>query len=460
MSRINERTRPVDAEPRERRDGLWLIIIIALVAAAAWMAQNPDFPIRPGLDLSGGLQVLLEADVSAGESLTREQMETARTIISQRINGLGVSEPIVQLEGERRIVVELPGIENPDEAFSLIQGTALLEFVDTGSTPLPEGVCIRTTHEQGPSRCEFEAGQTEEQVAANPAPTFPTVLTGDKLRSATVGQDPLGGFYVGFDMRPDGADLLEAHTAQNVGSYLTIVLDKRVISSPVIREVLGAQGSISGEFSLEEAQTLALQLSYGSLPVPLRIEATRQIGATLGSESVEASLRAGAIGLIVVLLFMLVYYRLPGLLADLALIIYALLNFAVFKWLGVTLTLPAIAGFLLSTGMAVDANILVFERMKEEMRQEGDLRVAIDDGFSRAWTSIRDSNVATLITCLILFIFGRSFGASTVQGFAITLAIGVSISLFTAVTVTKTFVRLVIGNAREWLSERTALLGI
>jgi protein-export membrane protein SecD len=211
---------------------------------------------------------------------------------------------------------------------------------------------------------------------------------------------------------------------------------------------------------LEEAQNLALQLRFGSLPIPLKIESTRQIGATLGAESIAASVQAWTIGVSIVLFFMLIYYRLPGGLADIALIIYALLNFGVFKWLGVTLTLPAITGFLLSTGMAVDANILVFERIKEEIRRGLNLQEAVEIGFSRAWTSIRDSNVATLVICFILWSFGRNFGASIVQGFALTLAIGVLIRMVTAVIVTRTFVRLVSGGAADWLRSRKWLLGV
>ncbi len=203
-----------------------------------------------------------------------------------------------------------------------------------------------------------------------------------------------------------------------------------------------------------------MQLRFGSLPIPLQIESTRQIGATLGAESIEASVEAGTIGVSIVLLFMLVYYRLLGGLADVALISYALINFAIFKWLGVTLTLPAITGFLLSTGMAVDANILVFERIKEEVRRGLNLTEAVEIGFNRAWTSIRDSNIATLVICFILWSFGRNFGASIVQGFALTLAIGVGISMFTAVIVTRTFVRLVIGSAADWLKSRKWLLAV
>jgi len=415
---------------------------------------NPDFPIRPGLDLQGGLQVLLEADVPEDEPVDREELTAARQIIGQRVNALGVVEPLVQVEGERRILVELPGIENAEEAIDLIRETALLEFVDTGNQSLPEGTCVRTSLNEGlPSPCE--EGLAEGQTP----PTYETVLTGAELQNANAQADNFGQTYVAFQMTPEGGQILQEHTAANIGRFLTIVLDKQVISSPRIEAAIGQEGTITGQFTLEEAQNLALQLRYGRLPIPLTVESTREIGATLGELSIEASIEAGTIGVLVVLLFMLIYYRLPGLLADVALLIYALLNFAVFKWLAVTLTLPAITGFLLSTGMAVDANILVFERMKEELRRGSSIRNAIVAGFSRAWTSIRDSNVATLVICLILWGFGRNFGASAVQGFAITLAIGVMISMFTAIIVTRTFVGLVMGRSHAWLKEREWLLG-
>ena len=443
-----------------RRDFVWLAAIIILVAAALWVVQNPTFPIMRGLDLQGGLQVLLEADVPPEQDITPDQMDTARQIIDRRVNALGVTEPLVQTEGDRRILVELPGIENPEEAISLIQETALLEFIDSGSTPLPEGMCVRTTHDEGPSRCEFAPGEPATGPVANPAPTFETVLTGAALRQANSERTEFGEFLVSFALQPDAAEAFEAYTRENQGQFLTIVLDKEVISSPRISAVIKDAGTITGNFDLEEADRLALQLRFGSLPVPLRIESTRQIGATLGQQSVDASVRAGAIGLIVVLLFMLLYYRLAGALADIALIIYAVLNVAVFMFIPITLTLPAITGFLLSTGMAVDANVLVFERMKEEIRNGASMREAIITGFDRAWTSIRDSNIATLVICLILWIFGRNFGASTVQGFAITLAIGVLISMFTAVFVTRTLVRIVMGRSSRWLRNKSLLLGI
>lgn len=444
----------------ETRDFIWLGIIILILAGAGWIVQNPDYPIVQGLDLQGGLQVLLEADVPADQAVTTEQMDTARQIIDQRVNALGVAEPLVITEGERRILVELPGIENPDEAIALIQETALLEFVDTGDTPLAEGMCIRTSANTGPSRCELAGGANESAAITNPAPTYETIMTGAALREARTETSQFGESYVAFALQPDESDFFAEYTRTHVGEFLTIVLDKQVISSPQINTEINGQGSITGKFTLEEAQKLALQLRFGSLPVPLRIESTRQVGATLGELSISSSIRAGVIGLAVVLLFMLVYYRLPGFLADIALLGYALLNIAVFMAVPITLTLPAITGFLISAGMAVDANILVFERMKEELRRGSALSEAINAGFDRAWTSIRDSNIATLVISLILLIFGRSFGASTVQGFAYTLAIGVMISMFTAVFVTRTFVRIVMGRSVNWLSNKKWLLGV
>ena len=444
----------------DSKDYFWFVFILGVMAAGIWLALNPDYPIQQGLDLQGGLQVLLEADLPEEDVVPPDQLDAARQIISQRVNALGVAEPLVATEGERRILIELPGIDNPEEAISLIQETALLEFVDSGTQPLPEGMCIRTTLNEGrPSRCEFAPGQPVTEEVPNPAPTFDVVLTGADLRDAQSESDGLN-YFVSFLLTPEGGPIFGDYTRTHQGQFLTIVLDKRVISSPQISAIIDDAGTITGNFTLEEAQNLALQLRFGSLPVPLRIESTRQVGATLGEISVEASIRAGAIGLVVVLLFMLVYYRLPGFLAALALLGYALLNFALFKLIGVTLTLPAITGFLLSTGMAVDANILVFERMKEELRQGFTLTEAIEAGFSRAWSSIRDSNIATLVICFILFAFGRNFGASVVQGFAITLAIGVMISMFTAVIVTRTFVRIVMGRGANWLQGRNWLLGV
>lgn len=439
----------------ETRDILWFFAIIALIIGALWLITNPDYPIKQGLDLQGGLQVLLEADIPAEESVSEEQMSQARQIVSRRVNGLGVSEPLVQSGGDRRIVVELPGLDNPEEAIALVQGTALLEFVNTGQQSLPEGLCIRTTENNGePSPCEVEG------LDLSGTQVFETIMTGANLASSSVVADQTNQPLVAFTFDEEGGEIFGDYTARNIGNFLTIVLDKQVVSSPRIQAVISRQGTITGDFTAEEASTLSLQLRYGSLPIPLKIQGVRQVGATLGEQSIQSSVTAGSIGLIVVLLFMLIYYRLPGGLADIALVIYALFNIAIYQWLGVTMTLPAIAGFLLSTGMAVDANILVFERMKEELRSGKPLDDSITAGFERAWSSIRDSNIATLVVCLILLLFGRSFGASIVQGFAITLMIGVMTSMFTAVIVTRTLVKMVMIPLIDQIKGKNWLLGL
>jgi protein-export membrane protein SecD len=245
-----------------------------------------------------------------------------------------------------------------------------------------------------------------------------------------------------------------------VGGILAIVLDNVVLSNPVINSAIpDGQGVIEGQFTLDEAQNLAIQMRYGALPVPLKVQTVETIGASLGADSVAKSIRAGLVGLVSVLIFMTVYYRLPGFLAAIALLIYAALNLAIYKVVPITLTLPGIAGFLLSVGMAVDANILIFERMKEELRWGRPVDAAVEAGFKRAWPSILDSNLSTLIICTILILFGRTFGAQSVLGFGVTLAIGVITSMFTAVVVTRTFMRVVFerGNSEEMREQRWLL---
>ena len=265
----------------ETRDIFWLFAIVGLIFGSIWLITNPDYPIRQGLDLQGGLQVLLEADVPEDEEVSEDQMSQARQIVSRRVNGLGVSEPLVQAGGDRRIVVELPGLDNPDEAISLVQGTALLEFVNTGSQSLPEGLCIRTTENDGkPSPCETA------ELNLDGTQVFETVLTGANLIDADVQADITQQAMVAFTFDEEGGEAFGAYTAANVGRFLTIVLDKQVISSPQINAVISRQGTITGNFTPEEANSLALQLRYGSLPVPLKIQGVRQVGATLGEQSV------------------------------------------------------------------------------------------------------------------------------------------------------------------------------
>ncbi len=426
----------------------WLVIILVIVAVAIWidLPNNPgihigginrDIDTRLGLDLVGGVQALLEADLPEGTVIDVEKMRTATRIVENRVNGLGVMEALVQQAGDRRIVVELPGVEDPTVAISTIQETGLLEFVDMGRTPQAAGTIIVT------DVFTSESPQTDERV-------WHTVMTGDTIENVQVRRDPSGQYVIQFQLNSEGADIFAEYTTDHVGEYLGIVLDKTVVSAPVVNEPINeGEGVISGAFTIESANNLAVQLRYGSLPIPLKVVETRTIGPSLGQDSLQKSLVALLIGFIVVILFMALYYRLPGVLADVSIIFYALVTFSILRYIPVTLTLPGIAGFMLSTGSALDANILIFERLKEELRAGRKLNQAVDIAWKRAWPSIRDSNVATLITCTILFWFGSAFGATIVKGFSLTLAIGVIISLFTAIVVTRTFMNLVLAFVQD-----------
>jgi preprotein translocase subunit SecD len=461
------------------RNGFIFIIILTIVAAFIVWPGNPglhnplgipiqrDIKVVEGLDLQGGLQVVLQAKQSSDAPINAESMTAAKGIVENRVNGLGVAEPLVQLQGANRIIVELPGIKNPEDAIRTFGQTGLLEFVDAGDVPPAEGSLITTTM-GGPADVLAASSISTDTTAlptvtpsvttTNPlTPTAPiavgrvytTVMTGRLIGSSQVGYDELGKPEVQFTLQKigsnaadDGPKIFGDWSTANINKYLAITLDKKVISAPIIQTAITqGSGRITGRFTLAEAQNIVIVLKYGALPVPLEIVEQRTVGPTLGQDSLQRSFVAGAIGLLLVMLFMLVYYRLPGLLADCALIIYSLVVFSLFKLIPVTLTIAGIAGFILSIGMAVDANILIFERMKEEMRNGKTLGAAIEAGFARAWNSIRDSNMSTLITCAILYVFGSYFGTSVIRGFAITLAIGVLVSLFTAITVTRTFLR-------------------
>lgn len=276
-----------------------------------------------------------------------------------------------------------------------------------------------------------------------------TVMTGSDLKTAVVSL-VTGQYEVSFELTSTGAQIFKDFTSTHIGQVLAIVLDKKIISAPSINDTIpDGKGVISGNFTRDTANQLAVQLRYGALPIPLKIVESNSVGPTLGQDSLRRSLMAGGIGLGLVIIFMAVYYRLPGLVADLALLTYALIAYALFRFIPITLTLPGIAGFVLSIGMAVDANVLIFERLKEELRAGRSLRTAIDLGWRRAWYSIRDSNLSTLITCFILYYFGLTFGASIVKGFSLTLAMGVLVSLFTAIIVTRTFLHLILDNVKS-----------
>jgi preprotein translocase subunit SecD len=281
-------------------------------------------------------------------------------------------------------------------------------------------------------------------------------MTGADLKTVNVVTTQTGEPEVSFELTDNGAKIFGDFTSQHVGDVLAIVLDKQVISAPRINQAItDGKGVIQGNFTIQSANDLAVQLRYGSLPIPLKVVTSQTIGPTLGQDSLQKSLIAGIIGIGVVMLYMALYYRLPGFVADLALLVYAIITF---KFIPVTLTLPGIAGFILSVGVAVDANVLIFERLKEELRAGKPLHQAIDAGWQRAWPSIRDSNISTLITCGILFWFGSTFGASIVKGFSLTLAIGVGVSMFTAIVVTRTFLHLILDRIN--LAQHFRMFGV
>ncbi len=389
-----------------------------------------EFRTKLGLDLSGGTHLVLTADMNgvvAGDRASA--LESAKKVIERRVNFFGVSEPTVQTavsEGSYRIIVELPGVTDVAQAISLIGQTAQLEFrefTDPGAT--------------------MSALATTEELYQV---TKPVGLTGKDLKRAIVSFDTTNGEpQVGIEFTADGGKKFGEVTRRLVGKQLAIFLDGAPITAPTVQqEILDGQAVINGQFTQEEAKNLALQLNAGALPVPVSVVEERTVGPTLGAESVEKSIRAGAIGLLIVAIFMVAQYGWLGLMADAALVVYGLLTFAIFRWIPITLTLPGIAGFILSIGMAVDANILIFERFKEEKRAGRPWHVAMELGFGKAWDSIRDANVTTLITCGILYNPGNWDllpSSGLVRGFAVTLFIGVLASLFTGIVVTRTFIR-------------------
>lgn len=449
-----------------QRQRLLLGLIVTLLVAA--VAVLVTIPIRLGLDLQGGSQLTIQVKTTEDiKEITADQLEAVQFVIERRVNGLGVSESLVQTVGADQMLVQLPGVSNPEEAERVLGGTAQLDFRRETSNPeiraelevrrqellqailatqqLPEN---EQPAEQATQEAKIKKLQADIAELSN-ALYEPTELTGKNLTSAFPTAPPVGNNWsvaVRFDSR--GGELF-ADLTKNIagtGRTLGIFLDNELISSPVVDAqyaqtgIAGGSAEISGNFTAEGARELALQLEGGALPLPVEIIENRTVGATLGRDSVQRSIYAAVAGLFLVLVFMGLYYRLSGLIADIALIIYAVLTIATFSLLNVTLTLPGIAGFILSIGMAVDANVLIFERTREELRAGKTLYSSVQSGFYRAFSSILDANVTTLIACAVLF----WLGSGLVKGFAVTLAIGVSISMFTALTCSRTLMLLAV----------------
>jgi preprotein translocase subunit SecD len=450
------------------------LALVAVLAAAAlyavWPSQPDDFlptgvpwpsgngitigrferdTMRLGLDLQGGTRLLLRASPPEDfDGSIDDALEGTIRVLRKRVDATGVAEAEITKQGSDNISIQLPGL-TPEQARELLGRTALLRFCEPANSHIFEvGACDA-------------AGQWQQ--ATGTVDGRELALTGRFLKSnAFVSADQLGNPAVGFEFQGDGPELSEQLTTRLLGDRFAIFLDDELLSAPVIRGIIREQGQIAG-LSFDRARDLVIQLNSGALPLQLTVLQEQTVDATLGEDSVRRSVLAGEIGLVLVALFMILYYRLPGIMAAVALGIYTILTLAVFKLIPVTLTLAGIGAFVLSVGMAVDANILIFERMKEELRAGRSYAASMQSGFDRAWPPIRDSNIATLITCAILFVLGGgievpglgTFDAPLVQGFAVTLAVGVLVSMFSALTVTRVMMRSIIGtrfaSRTDWL---------
>jgi preprotein translocase subunit SecD len=439
-----------------------IILIIVLVATAIVTLVN--LPLSLGLDLTGGSQLTIQLKTTEEvPQITSEKLQGVQTVISNRVNALGVSEAVVQSIGSDRILVQLPGVSDPQEAERVLGGTAQLEFkIQKDNSEVQAQLQVRQQELNGlilesqlespenPEELQGKIAEKTQEIDQLREQLFEkTELNGEKLKTASFGPTQQGDTWrVLLEFDDEGGKLFAEITKKiaGTGRPLGIFLDNQLISAPTVgieyaqTGIMGGNVEISGGFSLEQARELALQLEGGALPVPVEIVENRTVGATLGQDSIRRSVYAGLFGLGLVLVFMVIYYRLPGAIADLALVVYTLLNLACFSLAGVTLTLPGIAGFILSIGMAVDANVLIFERTREELRSGKTLYRSVESGFYRAFSSILDSNVTTLIACAALFFLGSGL----VKGFALTLAIGVLISMFTALTCSRTLLLIIV----------------
>lgn len=403
------------------------ILVVSGLLAFFLVFNNKDgakFPYRFGLDLVGGTELIYKADTSKVDDVNGA-MESLKEVIERRVNIFGVSEPLVQTESagvisgnkDERLIVELPGVSDIDKAIALIGQTPTLEF-------------------------RLAKPNASDTVKNNPEASvddlfIPTGITGRYLSRAQVNFDPnTRAANVGLTFNSEGKDLLKKITSEHKGEILAIILDGNVISAPVIQsEITDGQAVITGNFSPEEAKALVRNLNYGALPVPISLSSSQTIGASLGDIALQSGIKAGIIGFILLSFFLIIWYRLPGLISVVALVIYVILSLSLFKLIPVTLTAAGLAGFILSIGMAVDANVLIFERTKEELKKGKSIYDALHEGFTRAWLSIRDSNISSIITALVLF----WLGTSAVKGFALTLGVGVLVSMFTAITASRTF---------------------
>ena len=443
-----------------------LAFVLAILLGAVYLIVN--YPPKLGLDLRGGAQLTLQAKINPEQGIneiTPRIMETAKFVVEQRINGLGVSEATILLSGNNQLIVQLPGVNDPAQAERVIGTTAQLDFRKQKQGTENELRARLQVLQAATIQREILKNSTDQQAIADNEKEYKkstealkdifetTGFTGNMLKDAVAsptGNNGADAWQVALTFDYKGGDLFAKTTSEigGTGRVLGIFLDEKLISYPSVgpefqgKGITGGRAVITGNFTLDSATELALQLRAGALPVPVEIVENRTVGATLGADSILSSIYAGVSGLVLVLIFMVLYYRILGVVADIALITYAVITFSLFGLLGVVLTLPGIAGFILSIGMAVDANVLIFERTREELKAGRTLYKSVEAGFYRAWSSILDSNVTTLIACAALFWLGSGF----VKGFAVTLGVGVMVSMFTAITLSRSLMLAMISN--------------
>lgn len=421
---------------RKNVNQLRILIILAILGFSLYVIYK--LPITLGLDLQGGTRLVLEGQPTKKVPLSDDAMAGAVAVIRNRIDALGVTEPIIHRKGKDQIVVELPGVKDPERAIKIIGDTANLEFVEAEWAPADE---TKLTPEKVKEFYGSEAYldkvkiiRNNEVVGEKPIILKKVALTGGVLKGAWPGVDEYGNPVVDIEFDSEGAKLFADVTARSVGRPIAILLDKKIISAPNVREPIpSGKAQISGDFSIEEVQDMVIKLKAGALPIPVKPVETRIIGPTLGKDSIEKSKFAGMIGFAIIAAFMILYYRLPGFLACVALGIYVTIVLGVLSLIHATLTLPGIAGLLLSIGMAVDANVIIFERLKEELRLKKTIKLSIVTSFERAFWAILDSNVTTIIAAATLFFVGTG----TIKGFAVTLSVGIVASMFSAIVITR-----------------------
>jgi len=422
---------------------LRILTILAIVGVSVYIFMK--LPITLGLDLQGGTRLVLEGQATEKIPLSDDAMAGAVAVIRNRIDALGVSEPIIQRKGKDQIVVELPGVKDPERAIKLIGDTAMLEFIEAEWAPAGKS---KLTDEKvkefyGPEAYldTVKTVRNDRVISEKPIVLKKVALTGGLLKGAWPGVDEYGNPIIDIEFNGEGAKLFAEVTGRSVGRPIAIVLDGNIISAPNVREPIpSGKAQISGDFSVEEVQDLVIKLKAGALPIPVKPIETRIVGPTLGRDSIDKSTFAGIIGFAIIAAFMILYYRLPGFMAVLALGIYITIVLAALSLIRATLTLPGIAGLLLSLGMAVDANVIIFERLKEELRLKKSIKLSIDTSFKRAFSAILDSNVTTIIAAGTLFFVGTG----TIKGFAVTLSVGIAASMFTAIIITRMMLNMLV----------------